>query len=373
MNVHPLHKFDRLTDILITDTNNADNLVGFNALMLAAYCDCQTMAEWLVTLPLDVNHRSENGGTVLLYAADDDVFASVVESLLEKGANPNAVDNSGWSALFSALRNNAPTNAQVLLAAGADALYQDETGYTALMAAAKGGCAELIPKLITSGVELNADWESATALDMALAEKHAEIAQCIMAAGGVRGSKPIVDAPTEHAPSEAYFHDLMAQLKLCMPVLKVDALLSIAPPTTFYDDYGANTTVLYWLSAGLEAQGLLEYQEWKEYWGDLPALSPLQDLTLAYDARPLLQALDRKAENADTMWDTPPYIELMNHHLKPHGLQIISFAHENLYMLCVRDSAEQVDKLAKLLALAGIHVITHSPMDLNACLKCLLE
>lgn len=371
--VHLLHKFDRLADVLKTDEFDADSLVGYNALMLALDFECPKLAAWLVTLPFEVNHRSANGSSALLCAATDEAYHEVLSTLLERGAKANTADDSGWSALFSALRNNAVNNARALLAAGADVMYQDQDGYTNLMAAARGGCAELVPTLIASGAVLNAEWDGKTALDIAQHYQYAELATMIEKAGGKHGSQPrFDDVVSQNAPMpDGYFDDLVAQLKVCMPNLDTEKLLSIPHPNAFEDDYGNQTTVLYWLSDGLEAQGLLEYQEWKAYWGDLPALAPLQGLSLDYNPQALLDTLEN-SKQADA-WDlqVPPYLELMNHHLKAHGWQIISFAFENLYMLCVRDDEAQINQLANLLEMAGISVTTHPPMDLAACVKSL--
>lgn len=369
--VHPIHRLDRLSITMKTDDFDADSLVGYNALMLALAFECSNLAAWLVTLPLDVNHRSENGNAALIEAASDDTNANVVALLLAKGANPNAADDSGWSALFSALRNVASNNATALLQAGADVHYQDDEGYTALMAAARGGCEALVPILINQGVAVNAEWDGKTALDIAQHYQHHAVATLISAAGGTHGSQPEFDDDANNSSlvPDGYVDALVAQLKICIPNFNADQQLSIAPPDAFEDEYGSNTTVLYWLSDGLEAQGLLEYQEWKEYWGDLPALASLKELDLAYEPAPLLDALEHATKKRKWAVQTPPYLELMNHHLKPHGLQLISFAFENLYMLCVRDDAKQLDKLAELLEQAGISVITHEPMDLAMCLK----
>lgn len=365
--VHPIHRLDRLALALKTEYFDADSLVGYNALMLALAFECPHMAIWLVTLAFEVNHRSANGCSALLEAAWKDDYADVVNTLIAQGANPNAADDSGWSALQAALGNNAINNSLALLKAGANACYIDSEGYSTLMAAAKGGCVACVPDLLAKGVAINAEWQGKTALDIALHNQHHVVAALITAAGGKHGSQPAFEnnANKNSPVPDGYFDALVAQLKLCLPTLNAIQLCRVTPPTSFYDDCGSHTTVLHWLSDGLEAQGLLEYQEWKEYWGDLPALTPLNGLDLAYDPRPLLDA--QKNGNNKNTWDIqiPPYLELMNHHLQPHGLQIISFAFENLYMLCVRNDAEQLDKLANLLALAGISVVTHPPMVLH--------
>ncbi|PTD96176.1 ankyrin repeat domain-containing protein [Pseudothauera lacus] len=369
--VHLLHKFDRLTDALKADEFDSDSRVGYNALMLALLFECPQLATWLVTLPFEANHRSANGSSALLEAAWTDDYANIVNFLLAQGADANTADDSGWCALFSALRNGAQNNAHALLAAGADAHHQDSEGYTALMASVRGGCEAMTYRLLELGLPVNAEWEGKTALDFAQHYQNHATALLIEQAGGKHGSYPeFDDDANENTPApECYIDELVAQLQACIPDFDADELLSIAPPNAFADEYGSQTTVLYWLSDGLEAQDLLEYQEWKNYWGDLPALMPLKCLVLAYDPQPLLDALEKASQHAGWDLQPPPYLELMNHHLKPHGLQIISFAFENLYMLCVRDNPEQLDKLTELLALAGIHVITHPPMDLPTCMQ----
>ena len=242
--------------------------------------------------------------------------------------------------------------------------FDDLQGSNALILAANFGCNSMVNWLLTLAIDINAETDDgATALDFALAKNHVTTAALIRAAGGASGSNPVQNSTADDLPDN-YFANLVAQLKVCMPDLDVNQLLSQKPPSAFYDEYGSKSTVLYWLYDGLSAQDLIEYQEWKEYWGDLPKLKPLQGLALEYYPQSLQNALDATGE-VDFMADLEPtvYIESMNHHLKPHGLQIISFAGENLYLLCVQNNDAQIKKLANMLSLAGIDIVTHEALN----------
>jgi hypothetical protein len=79
---------------------------------------------------VDINARSESGWTALMEAADN-AGPSLVQWMLEHGANPNAVDNlSGTTPLLQAIQKNELRVIQILLARGADPRYRDFTGKT---------------------------------------------------------------------------------------------------------------------------------------------------------------------------------------------------------------------------------------------------
>ena len=358
---------------------DSDDLTGFTPLMLAADQSSPQMLAWLLTHDADVNACSGNGCTALICAAADDAHALSVQRLLALGADPNQAEHAGWTPLFAALRSNAVVNARALIAAGAHTAYADGEGYTSLMAAARGGCVAMIPELLASGVPVNAEWDGQTALELALTDAHADVATLIEKAGGIRGSQDAGGASASGVPRADYFEALVAQLQQCMPLLDAPALLRAPVPQSLVDEYGNRTTVLQWLMAGLSAQRLMDYHEWKQYWGEWPDLAMIDAVPSdRYDPEEITglalpESMDDDDEGEDEEsapgYDTPPYVEVMNHVLKPHGLRLVSLALENLYLMCVRDDEASIDALAALLDEAGLGLVEHEPLSMMDCRK----
>ena len=74
-----------------------------------------------------------------------------VKAMLETGANPNAQDIDGLTALMYATRKDKAEVVNLLLSKGADPNLRDSSGWTALMYAAKKNylnCAKLLLSLI---------------------------------------------------------------------------------------------------------------------------------------------------------------------------------------------------------------------------------
>lgn len=87
---------------------------------------------------LDVNQRSRNGYTPLMYAADSGPSAfEALKLLVEYGADPNAVANDSWTALMSAARAGDYRTVDFLMAHGADPRQRSSTGDTAMQIAEK--------------------------------------------------------------------------------------------------------------------------------------------------------------------------------------------------------------------------------------------
>ncbi|MCL1857486.1 MAG: ankyrin repeat domain-containing protein, partial [Kiritimatiellaeota bacterium] len=97
--------------------------------------------------------------TTLEYAARyGSIDIAIITALLEAGADVNAKDSSGDTALYSAVTWGSIEAVEVLLAAGADPDLQDRNGDTALMSASQGynaGCREKALMLIAAGANAN--------------------------------------------------------------------------------------------------------------------------------------------------------------------------------------------------------------------------
>ena len=87
----------------------------------------------------------------------------VIEAI-NAGANVNAKDNDGATALIGAAYYGRTEVAELLLKHGADVNTKDENGYTALMLAAMNGCTEIVNALIEAGADDLIDNKGRTAL-----------------------------------------------------------------------------------------------------------------------------------------------------------------------------------------------------------------
>lgn len=89
----------------------------------------------LIKSGADVNAKNENGRTALMYAAWNNV-TDVAKVLIDAGADVNAKGNAGETALMHAAARNAVDVAKALIAAKADVNARAEGGgVTALMVA----------------------------------------------------------------------------------------------------------------------------------------------------------------------------------------------------------------------------------------------
>lgn len=103
----------------------------------------------------DVNAKDNDGWTALMLASDSDHF-EVVQALLANGADVNAKDRRGWTALMLASRTGSLDVAQALLAKGADVNAKTGDGTTALMLASAGGRLEIVRELLAKGADVDA-------------------------------------------------------------------------------------------------------------------------------------------------------------------------------------------------------------------------
>jgi ankyrin repeat protein len=138
----------------------------------------------LLAQHIDVNSRSEDGSTALLWAAHwSDLTAA--ETLLRAGADANAANAFKITPLSLACTNGNGALVERLLKAGARANAAIATGETPLMTCAGSGDADAVRTLIAHGAEVNLKEpsEHQTALMWAAAERHPEVVQLLLSAG----------------------------------------------------------------------------------------------------------------------------------------------------------------------------------------------
>ena len=136
-----------------------------------------------VTETLQAN--GETPAAIPLVVAAEQGHTAVVEVLLDGGADINAVDFQGMSAINAALNAPHPETTQKLLDRGADPEESRRGGVTPLMLAARHNLTTIADDLISKGVDINAADSSNgyTALSTAIETGHVEMARKLIAAG----------------------------------------------------------------------------------------------------------------------------------------------------------------------------------------------
>jgi Ankyrin repeats (many copies)/Ankyrin repeat len=120
--------------------------VGDTALHVAAAGYATKVAQALIAVGADVAARNRRGAAPLHYAADGlpgapgwnpAAQAATVAVLIAAGADPNAVDNSGVTALHRAVRTRCAAAVAALLEGGADPERPNRNGTTPLLLATR--------------------------------------------------------------------------------------------------------------------------------------------------------------------------------------------------------------------------------------------
>lgn len=132
----------------------------------------------------DVNAPQGDGATALHWAAHrGDVAAA--DLLIRAGANVNATNDLGATPLWLACVNGHDGLVSRLLDAGATPNVSIESGETPLMAAARSGNAGAVSLLVRRGADVNAreSVRGQTALMWAADQRHADVARALVEAG----------------------------------------------------------------------------------------------------------------------------------------------------------------------------------------------
>ncbi len=130
-------------------------------------------------------NAAESDGTTALHWAARAADAPLVKQLLAAGANAKAANRYGITPLQLAAENGDATVVRTLVAAGADPNAVLPEGETVLMTAARTGAPDALRVLLDKGADVHAreGWYGETALIWAAAQDHADATRILLAHG----------------------------------------------------------------------------------------------------------------------------------------------------------------------------------------------
>jgi uncharacterized protein len=121
--------------------------------------------------------------------ANDDEDEAMTRLLLQKGADVNALNADGLTALMGAVNNKRKHLVRILLESGADVNARSDAGETALMFAVETGNDVLVRMLIDAGADVNA-LDNAGFTALMFDECHDETKRILLDAGAIRYDEP---------------------------------------------------------------------------------------------------------------------------------------------------------------------------------------
>ena len=163
---------------------NPARLVADLRLVEAARNQDQQQIRALLNQHIDVNLRSEDGSTALLWAAHWNDLATA-GLLIRAGADANAANDLRMTPLSQACTNGSAPFIELLLNAGANPNTPIATGETPLMTCARTGAADAVALLLAHGADVNGTepTQNQTALMWAAAEQHPNVLRSLIGAG----------------------------------------------------------------------------------------------------------------------------------------------------------------------------------------------
>jgi ankyrin repeat protein len=131
----------------------APNSKGESPLYQAFYSP-GTIREWILTKET-IKARDGLGNTILHYAAQWKMDQHI-PLIIDKGANIEAVNATGETPIFAAVKNNSPSTIRVLKSQGALIGARDILGNSCLHAAVRWNAPKAAEELIGLGIDINA-------------------------------------------------------------------------------------------------------------------------------------------------------------------------------------------------------------------------
>ena len=169
-------------DVCVTDSKGLTCLML--ALIASRFGHTETVRYLVGLKEVDVNHEHINGYTALHFEVQNG-HCHVVQVLIDAGADIEAKDEEGRSAVFRASISGKCAVVKMLVEAGADVRVTDNKGNTCLHFAARFGHTEIVRYLVDlPEVDVNhADDVTSTALHCAARQKHPDVVKVLIDAG----------------------------------------------------------------------------------------------------------------------------------------------------------------------------------------------
>lgn len=184
----------------------------------------------LLAAGAEVDAAQPDGMTALLWAAHLDEL-ELARALVGAGADVRRSSHHGVTALSLACANGNGDLVELLLSSGADPRTTLPGGETALMTAARTGRSGPVKALLARGADPNAHEDHGqTALHWAAAEGHLEVVQLLLAAGAER------DAKLLSGLTPLFFAVREGKSKVVHELLRAgsDVNAALAPERSFY-------------------------------------------------------------------------------------------------------------------------------------------
>jgi len=182
-----------------TTAHTALTLVADSALDVSVGAEYRTIIDALLDAGADIDHQTDNGWTALSSAVDKG-HADIVKKLLGRGAAAGPNEKVGGDVLVRAIFREQADVALALIEHGAEIDRSDREGWTPLLAAASRGLTDIVRLLLDRGVSVECRTRHGKgALELAASNNHAEIVALLADRGATADlqTEDSVDAPPD--------------------------------------------------------------------------------------------------------------------------------------------------------------------------------